>query len=129
MNRRAEKLINVRGGNSKPFADFNRDLMTMKTKKRSEVVWEKHETTTISFNRNRRAKTFCPACGSDELHLTVAEVAALFSTTARKIFRLIEAGEIHYLETESGALLICGNSCQNRRKQASDKFEPGNGSL
>jgi hypothetical protein len=82
----------------------------MKTKKRLEIVLEKHETTTISFNRNRRAKTFCPACGSNELHITVAEAAALFSTTAREIFRLIEAGKIHYLETETGALLICGNS-------------------
>jgi hypothetical protein len=103
--------------------------MTMRTKKRLEVIWEKYETTTISFNLNRRAKTFCEACGSDELHLTVAEAAGLLQTTARGIFRLSEAGEIHYSETENGALLICSNSCQNRRKQASDKFEPGCGSL
>jgi hypothetical protein len=101
----------------------------MKAKKRLEVVWEKHETTTISFSHNRRAKTFCGACGSDELHLTVAEAAGLLQTTARAIFRLSEAGEIHYSETENGALLICGNSCQNRRKPAPDKSEPGSGSL
>ena len=38
------------------------------------------------------------------------EAAALLQTTAREIFRLTEAGEIHFLETETGALLVCGNS-------------------
>ena len=38
------------------------------------------------------------------------EAAAHLQTTAREIFRLTEAGEIHYFETETGALLLCGNS-------------------
>jgi len=101
----------------------------MKVKKRLEVVWEKRETTTIIFNPNRRAKTLCRSCGSNELHLTVAEAAGLLQTTAREIFRLTEAGVIHYLETAEGALLICGNSCQSRPSPSSDKSEPGGGSL
>ena len=51
--------------------------------------------------------------------------AALLQTTAREIFRLTEAGEVHYLETGSGALLICSHSLQSRRKQALDKIKPG----
>jgi len=101
----------------------------MKAKKRLEVIWEKRETTTLSFNRVRRAKRFCRSCGTNELHITVAEAAALFSTTAREIFRLTEAGEIHYLETPGGALLICGNSCQSRPEQTPDKFEEGGSSV
>ena len=43
--------------------------------------------------------------------------AAQLQTTTREIFRLTEAGEIHYLETTSGALLVCRNSCQNRLRK------------
>jgi len=82
----------------------------MKAKKRLEIVWETHEITTISFNQNRRATVFCQTCQSDAPHLSVTEAAALLQTTAREIFRLTEAGEIHYLETESSALLVCRNS-------------------
>jgi len=42
------------------------------------------------------------------------EAAVYLQTTARDIFRLTEAGEIHFLETESGDLLVCRVSCQNR---------------
>ncbi len=82
----------------------------MKEKKRLEVVWETHEITKISFNQHRRATAFCQSCESDAPHLSVAEAAALLQTTDREIFRLTEAGEIHYLETETGALLVCGSS-------------------
>ena len=44
------------------------------------------------------------------------EAAAHLQTTAREIFRLTEAGQIHYLETESGALLVYRNSCQTHRR-------------
>lgn len=95
----------------------------MKAKQRLEVIWEKHETTTISFNRSRRSKVYCQGCESNELHLTVSEAAVVLQITAREVCRLTEAGEIHYLETDGGALLICGNSLQSRRTKASDKFE------
>lgn len=85
----------------------------MKAKKRLEVVWETHEIRTINFNQNRRAKVFCQSCRSDAPHLSVAETAALLQTTAREIYRLTEAGEIHYLETGSGSLMICGDSLSN----------------
>ncbi len=88
----------------------------MKAKKRLEVVWETHEITKISFNQHRRAKAFCQSCESDAPHLSIAEAAALLQTTDREIFRLTEAGEIHYLETETGALLVCRNSLSTENK-------------
>jgi hypothetical protein len=38
------------------------------------------------------------------------EAAAMLQTTARTIFQRVEAGEVHFLETADGALLICCNS-------------------
>jgi len=82
-----------------------------------EIVWETYEITTISFNQNRRATAFCQSCRSDAPHLSVAEASALLQTTAREIFRLTEAGEIHFLETGAGELLICGNSLSALAKE------------
>ncbi len=48
--------------------------------------------------------------------ITPNEAAALLQTTAREIFRLTEAGEIHYLEIETGALLVCRDSPKTENK-------------
>ena len=82
----------------------------MKAKKRLEIVWETHEITTISFKGNYSTTVFCQSCQTETLHLTVSETVTLLQTTDREIFRLTETGEIHYLETESGSLLVCRNS-------------------
>ncbi len=42
------------------------------------------------------------------------EAAAHLQTTAREMFRLTEAGEIHFWENENGALLVRRDSCQER---------------
>lgn len=82
----------------------------MKAKKRLEIVWETHEITTISFKGNYSARVFCQSCQSDAPHLTVSEAASVANISEAAVFRLAEAGEIHYLETEAGALLVCRNS-------------------
>jgi hypothetical protein len=42
--------------------------------------------------------------------LTPNEAAALASIDVRAIFRGVEAGQIHFVERESGELLVCVNS-------------------
>ena len=39
--------------------------------------------------------------------LTPDEAAALARTTAREIYRRVEAGELHSAETADGRLLVC----------------------
>lgn len=36
--------------------------------------------------------------------------AAVSRTTPRDIYRRVESGELHFVETRDGELLICGNS-------------------
>jgi hypothetical protein len=42
--------------------------------------------------------------------LTVDEASALAQTDARTIFLRVEAGELHFSETERAALLVCASS-------------------
>jgi len=44
------------------------------------------------------------------LMVTPTEAAALAATDARAIFRGVEAGEIHVIEGDGGALLVCSKS-------------------
>ena len=41
--------------------------------------------------------------------VTPDEAAALTETSARAIFRRVESGELHFVETDKGALLVCRN--------------------
>lgn len=58
----------------------------------------------------------CDECAT--LMVTLDEASALCATGMLFIFRLIEAGAIHFTETPKGELLVCLNSL-NRAKQTS----------
>ena len=44
--------------------------------------------------------------------LTPSEVAALSATSTRAIYRRVEEGKLHFVETEDGLLFICLASLQ-----------------
>ena len=75
------------------------------------ITIETFQRTTVHIRREARI-AWCDRCAADTVMLASDEAAAHLQTTAREIFRLTEAGQIHFLETESGALLVCRNSCQ-----------------
>lgn len=50
----------------------------------------------------------CTTCG--EPMLTAEKSAGIFGITQRQIFQIIEANAAHYIETESGAVMICLSS-------------------
>ncbi len=77
------------------------------------ITVEKFQRTTVR-SRQKTTIAWCDRCAAETTMLGPDEAAAYLQTTARDIFRLTEAGAIHYLETTSGALLVCRNSCRNR---------------
>ena len=79
------------------------------SKKRREVTIE---TERILFVGHRRGNPilWCDRCGEDVLMLTVDEAAIMSRSTSRMIFKLVEAGRLHFTETLEGRLLICFNS-------------------
>lgn len=82
--------------------------MTRRTEK-TVIIVETFQRTVI-YSRRKEKIALCEQCAVETVMLAPNEAAAFLQTTAREIFRLTEAGEIHYLETEAGALLVCRNS-------------------
>lgn len=50
----------------------------------------------------------CPAC--NELMLTAEAAAVLFKTKCRRVYQIVEANAVHFLETEAGAMFVCPSS-------------------
>jgi len=90
MNRRTEKLV-----------------ITIETRQQTRI-----------YKRRQTITMWCRLCAEDVSMISPNEAAALFSISARAIFRLTEKGEIHFLENELGALLICRNSCRSHSQSA-----------
>jgi hypothetical protein len=82
-----------------------------RTTTRTEITVEKRQRITVRPDRTRVA--VCEQCTREVVMLSPEAAAALFETTARVIFRLIEAGELHFLETVGGGLLVCRNSLES----------------
>lgn len=47
----------------------------------------------------------CAECG--ETTLTAESCADVFGVSRREIYRLVEAGNAHFAETDAGVLLVC----------------------
>ena len=69
---------------------------------------------TIVRSRRETRIAWCDRCMAETMMLAPDEAAALLQITTREIFRLTEAGDVHYSETESGASLVCRKSCAAR---------------
>lgn len=79
----------------------------MKKKRTLEITVENR---TLVFRRNSyRAHPHCPQCAATVL-LTPDEAATIAQTTTRTIFHWVELGQLHFVETDEGQLLICPNS-------------------
>ena len=74
---------------------------------KTEIEIEVNET--IIYNRSgERVETFCPECKS-QVEMSTPQVAAILSRfTEREIYRLVETGKVHFVETDR--VLICLNS-------------------
>jgi len=81
----------------------------VRIKRKTAVVVQTHQVTTVHLTRQSIC-AWCGACRAAVLMLTPDEAAAVALCTGRDIYRRVDAGELHYLETDDGALLICVNS-------------------
>ncbi|HVG22275.1 MAG TPA: hypothetical protein VNI02_24775 [Blastocatellia bacterium] len=75
-------------------------------KKRTEITVETDEIIIIRQPR-RLARIWCRKCARQVMMVTVDQAAAVTGKSSRLIFRMAEAGNIHFAETSEGFLLIC----------------------
>ena len=73
-------------------------------KRRLEIVVE--TTRRVTLRRPDAAPAaWCGRCS--ELLISTEEAVAVTGLSSRTIHRLVEAGEVHFAETPTGALLVC----------------------
>lgn len=81
----------------------------MKTRKTKTTI-EIHQVYVIRQPESCAA-VLCSECATGAASMVTPEEAAIVTGVARRsIYRLIEAGLIHYLEGEDNSLLVCLNS-------------------
>jgi hypothetical protein len=82
---------------------WQRTRITIETSERLVI---KPAQTTASAN--------CSACGQQVQMVTPEQAVTLMSIRSRTVYKLVEAQEVHFMETQEGHLLICLNSLTKR---------------
>ena len=81
----------------------------MKTKRRIVIAMRQDEV--FVFRRPLEStQNWCPACSAEVTMVTPEQAALVRYLTPRIIYRLIEAGDVHFLESQEGAVLVCLSS-------------------
>jgi len=79
-------------------------------KKRTEIMIEIHEIRIVNGGRNASARAWCPGCAAIVTLVPPERTAVIAGVAVRTINRWVEAGSVHFVETDSGLLLLCVNS-------------------
>jgi hypothetical protein len=78
-------------------------------KRRIEITFETRRVLVVG-GRTVSAAGWCGACGERVRLVTAEEAARLACVTTRVIYRRVEAGQLHFIESQDGLLLICRHS-------------------
>ena len=74
----------------------------------TKITFETERQVLISQRRSLFA--LCEACGDEVRLVTVNEAAAAAGVSSLTVYRMVEAGTLHYAETGAGELLVCAVS-------------------
>lgn len=59
----------------------------------------------------------CTECGPDAVMISAIQAIDVCSVTSREIHRLVEHGQIHFMETTGGRLFVCVASLMKTTSQ------------
>jgi hypothetical protein len=85
--------------------------------KKIVITTESHETLILRLGPKRRAFGHCGECRKEVEMLTIDQAVSISGFRTSELVRRIGLGEIHGIETESGHLLVCGESLPARKKE------------
>ncbi|HZM86925.1 MAG TPA: hypothetical protein VFF31_10405 [Blastocatellia bacterium] len=80
--------------------------MTKKTRTRITIQTER----VVVMSHRRSLYSLCAGCGDEVRMVTIDQATTLVRSSSREIFREIEAGMLHFIETTEGSVLVCFNS-------------------
>jgi hypothetical protein len=78
----------------------------MKRKKTTEIIVEREQVLVVRRLDGKEPR-WCAECKEQAQMVSIDEAAILTCLSARAIYRRVEAGQIHFVETDDGLLLIC----------------------
>ena len=84
-------------------ADIVTQMIT--SAKKIMMLTRRHEF--FVFRRRFRCRLFCERCALETEFLSLDDAVLFSGLTTRQTVRLVEAGEIHFLETVGGHLFVC----------------------
>ena len=79
----------------------------MNRKRKIEITVEN---TLLIIRRSPLPPVWCVECPAPTQMLAPEEAAALLGVSTRAIYARAEAGQLHFVETPEGKLLVCPNS-------------------
>jgi len=63
---------------------------------------------------NTESLETCGICGEDVKMISAEKAATICHCSRRKIYRWIEEGDLHFIETPDGEALVCGRSLSRK---------------
>jgi hypothetical protein len=84
------------------------------------ITTESHEILTLHVNSHRGAAGFCGMCDAEVEMLSLEQAVSITRIHTRDMVRLVDASEIHSIETNTGHYLICSDSA---RRYMADQIE------
>ncbi len=82
----------------------------MRLRRQFVITAEKTETYTVRQEPLQSFQAYCERCDEVTRFLTVDQTVNVTGLGARTIFRLVEAEQLHALETAEGYLFLCPKS-------------------
>lgn len=83
------------------------------TTRRMRFTVERSETLLV---RPTQLAVSCTVCGRDAQMLAPDAAAVIAGVSIRTIYQMLEAGEIHFVESKYGRLLICLDSLSQKEE-------------
>ena len=80
----------------------------MKKERRTEIKLISERT--ISINSNRAMNALCEHCGREVEMFTPGQAALISGLSSREVYQRVESGDVHFVETVEGLLLVCLDS-------------------
>lgn len=78
----------------------------MEIKRKTEITSETRRKFVVRSS-DAEGQFFCPVCESEEQMLAAELAAQIFGVSRREIYRLVEAGAAHFVESDADVLLVC----------------------
>jgi glycerol-3-phosphate dehydrogenase len=83
-------------------------------KQKTQITFEQQETVVLRQSGSHTF-VFCPRCDNQIMFVTPEILAAIAGSSEREIFRLMEAGTVHFVEKQR--TYVCSECYQNSIEQ------------